>query len=203
MALFRVDFQGTLYGIETFQHGHHVSSADTAFGVAGDAAAAWLTLLADTAANTFYPSTVVWSQVNVSELGGTPAAPIVQSAQALIADGGTSTDPGLPTQCSPCVSISTATAGSRARGRMFLPSPDTSACTAAGRLQAGFRTAWVGALDTYFGTMTAQGHDCVVVSAVGGVYTTYEAIAIRIGDVMDTQRSRRNAIAEVYTTASI
>jgi hypothetical protein len=171
--------------------------------VAQDAAAAWLTVLADGAANTFYTSGVIWSLVNVSELGGTPAAPIQTSAQASIADGGTSSDTSLPAQCSPCVSLATSTAGSRARGRMFLPPPDTTAVSTAGRLVAGFRTAWIGALDTYFATMVVAGHDPVVVSAVGGVYTTYPIITIRLGDVVDTQRSRRNDIAEVYTTAAV
>jgi hypothetical protein len=203
MALYRIDYRGTVYGIETFQHGHHVSSAATALEVAQDAAAAWLTVLADGAANTFYTSGVVWALVNVSELGGTPAAPIQTSAQVTIADGGTSSDTSLPAQCSPCVSLSTSTAGSRARGRMFLPPPDTTAVSTAGRLVAGFRTAWIGALDTYFGTMVSGGHDPVVVSAVGGVYTTYPVITIRMGDVVDTQRSRRNDIAEVYTTAAV
>jgi len=203
MALFRVDFQGTIYGIEEFQHGMHFSSADSAAGVASDAAAAWLTVLADAAANTYYPTTVVWSQVNVSELGSTPAAPIQTSAQAVIADGGTSSDGGLPAQCSPCVSLSTATAGSRARGRMFLPPPDVSALTTAGRLVSGFRTAWIGALDTFFATMASNAATCVVVSSVGGAYTTYPVNTIRMGDVVDTQRRRRNSIAEVYTVASI
>jgi hypothetical protein len=203
MALFRIDYQGTLQGIESFQHGHHVSSADSAIGVAGDAAAAWSTFLGTAAVNTFYNTGVVWAQVNVSELGATPSAPIVTSAQANIALGGLSSDLALPPQCSPCVSLTTATAGSRARGRMFLPSPDITSIVFAGRLTSGFRTAVITGLDTYFATMTINGHDTVVVSAVGGVYTTYEVVTIRLGDVVDTQRSRRNDIAEVYTTASI
>jgi len=203
MALFRIDYQGTLHGIETFQHGHHVSSADTAIGVAGDAAAAWATFLGNAAVNTFWPTGVIWSQVNVSELGASPSQPIVTSAQATIALAGVSGDEGLPPQIAPCVSLTTATAGSRARGRMFLPAPDDTANTSVGRIVSGFRTAVIAGLDTYFTTMGTNGHDTVVVSAVGGVYTTYEVITIRMGDVWDTQRSRRNDIAEVYTTAAI
>lgn len=203
MALFRIDYQGTLYGIEEFQHGHHVSSTDSSAGVAADAAAAWGTLLNDLDVNTFFHTTVVWSQVNVSELGATPAAPILTSAQAVIADGGASSDATLPAQCSPCVSLSTATAGSRARGRMFLPPPDTTAVTTSGRLSSTFRTAMVTALDEYFAALAANAMETVVVSAVGGVYTTYPVNTIRLGDVVDTQRRRRNSIAEVYTTATI
>ena len=203
MALFRSDFQGSIYGIEEFQHGLHWNSSDSSAGLAADLAAAWLTVLADTAFNTFYRTTVVWSQVNVSELGATPANPILTSAQASIADGGTSADVSLPAQCSPCVSLSTSTAGSRARGRMYLPPPDSTAVTISGRLDASFRTATINALDTFFATMAANAATPVVVSSVGGVYTSYVVNTIRLGDVVDTQRRRRNNIAEVYTTAAV
>lgn len=203
MALYRVDFQGTLHGIETFQHGHSVQSSGTAQDVADDADAAWSTLLGTAAVNTFYNTGVVWAQVNASELGATPASPIVTSAQAVIGLGGLSTDEGLPPQVAPCVSFVTATAGSRARGRMFLPAPDRTALTSAGRILAAYRTAWVAALQTYFNTMEAAGHVTQVVSSVGAVYTPYAVNAIRIGDVFDTQRRRRNSIAEVYTVGNI
>lgn len=203
MALFRSDFQGTIYGIEQFQHGLHWSSTDSSAGLAADLAAAWLTLLADTAVNTFFRTSVVWDQVNVSELGATPAQPIITSAQAVIADGGVSSDNSLPAQCSPCLSLTTATAGSRARGRMYLPPPDVTAMTISGRLDSTFRTAMVNALDTFFGTMGANAASPIVVSSVGGVYTTYPVTTIRLGDVVDTQRRRRNNIAEVYTSAAV
>lgn len=203
MALFRSDFQGSLYGIEQFQHGLHWSSTDSSAGLAADLAAAWLTLLANAAVNTYFRTSVVWDQVNVSELGATPAAPIITSAQAVIADGGASADNSLPAQCAPCLSLTTATAGSRARGRMYLPPPDVTAVTISGRLDSAFRTAVVSALDTFFATMGANAATPVVVSAVGGVYTTYPVTTIRLGDVVDTQRRRRNSIAEVYTTASV
>ena len=47
MALFRTDFQGTLYGTEEFQHGMTWSSGDSAVGLAGDIATAWATFLND------------------------------------------------------------------------------------------------------------------------------------------------------------
>lgn len=203
MALYRADLQGTIYGIEEFQHGMHFSSSDSTAGLAADVAAAWTTLAGTAALNTFYNTGITWQQVNVSELGATPAAPIITSAQAAIGASGLATDPSLPAQCSPCVSLTTATAGSRARGRMFLPPPDTSAVTTSGRLSSAFRTAAVNALDAFFATMAGNAATCVVVSAVGGVWTTYTVNTIRLGDVVDTQRRRRNSIAEVYTTAAI
>lgn len=203
MPLYRADFQGTIYGIEQFQHGLHFSSSDTTAGLASDLDAAFTTLLGTSTWSTYFTTGIVWSQINVSELGATPASPIVTSAQATLGVSGASSDAGLPAQCSPCVSLTTATAGSRARGRMFLPPPDTTTLTASGRMSAQSRTDLVAALDTFFGTMSSNGADCVVVSAVGGVYTTYPVNTIRLGDVFDTQRRRRNNIAEVYTSAAI
>jgi len=203
MALYRADFQGTVYGIETFQHGLHFSSSDTTAGLAADLDAAWTTLLGTSTWSTYFTTGIVWSQINVSELGATPASPIVTSAQATLGISGASSDVGLPAQCSPCVSLTTATAGSRARGRMFLPPPDTTVLTTVGRIGATPRGDLINALDTFFATMAANGADCVVVSGVGGVYTTYPVNTIRLGDVIDTQRRRRSSIAEVYTSAAI
>lgn len=203
MALYRVDFQGALHGTEAFQHGHHVESGDTAFGVASDAAAQWLAILAVAGFSNLFSTGVVWSQVNVSELGATPAAPIVTSAQAPIADGGTGATVPCPNQISTVCSIQTATAGSRARGRMFLPPPIAGALSTTGRLTAGSVTVLADNLEDYFDAMTTAGHSLVVVSGVGGVWTDYAATNIRVGDVLDTQRNRRNQLAEVYQTRTV
>lgn len=203
MPNYRVDFQGVLHGTEAFQHGHHVSSADTAFGVASDAAAQWLAILAVAGFSGLFTTGVTWSQVNVSELGASPSSPIITSAQAPIADGGTAGTSSLPNQISPVCSIQTATAGSRARGRMFLPPVAVGAIGATGRLQLASVTALADNLETYFDAMTGAGHDLVVISAVGGVYTAYPAINIRVGDVLDTQRNRRNQLAEVYQARTV
>lgn len=203
MPLYRVDFQGALHGTEAFQHGHHVSSPDTAFGVASDAAAQWLTILAVTGFAALFSTGIQWTQVNVSELGATPAAPIVTSAQAPISDGGTASSGTLPNQISCVCSIQTATAGSRARGRMFLPPPIAGTLGTTGRLTTGTVTVLADNLEDYFDAMTGAGHDLVVVSGVGGAYTAYPAINIRVGDVLDTQRNRRNQLAEVYQTRTV
>jgi hypothetical protein len=203
MALFRTDFQGTVYGLETFQHGMHFSSTDSSAGLAADAAAAWLTVLATTGFAECFSTGVVWAQVNVSELGATPAAPIVTSATATINDGGTTATASLPAQCAPCLSFRTATAGSRARGRSFLPPVVAAVTSTTGRLISTNRGNIVSALDTFFATMASNAAQVVVVSSVGGVYTAYPVNTIALGDVIDTQRSRRSSIAEVYSTAAV
>lgn len=86
---------------------------------------------------------------------------------------------------------------------MFLPPPVSAAGTTTGRLATGSVTALADNLEDYFDAMTTAGHNLVVVSAVGGVYTTYPAINIRVGDVLDTQRNRRNQLAEVYQVRTV
>jgi hypothetical protein len=203
VALYRADFQGTIYGIETFQHGLHFSSSDSTAGLAADLDTAWTAVLANANFSDQFTTGIVWSQINVSELGTTPAAPIVTSAQATLGGAGTAATAGLPAQCSPCISLTTATAGSRARGRMFLPPLAAAALSSVGRISSTPRGLILGVLDTFFGAMSANAADCVVVSSVGGVYTTYPVNTIRLGDVIDTQRRRRNTIAEVYSSAAI
>lgn len=203
MPLYRVDFQGALHGTEAFQHGHHVNSPDTAFGVASDAAAQWLAILAVSGFSGLFSTGIQWTQVNVSELGATPGDPIVTSAQSPIADGGTASSGTLPNQIACVCSIQTATAGSRARGRMFLPPPIAGTLGTTGRLTSGTVTVLADNLEDYFDAMTGAGHDLVVVSGVGGAYTSYPAINIRVGDVLDTQRNRRNQLAEVYQTRTV
>lgn len=204
MALFRSDFQGTLYGTEEFQHGFAWESGDSAIGLAGDIATAWATFLNTADVSATWRTDVVWSLVNVSELGATPADPIVTSAQATINEAGTVTGTSLPSQCCIGVSLRTATAGSRARGRSYLPAPATAAVTNAGRLNTVYRDDLLDGLDTFFGTMvTANAATPVVISAVGGVWTARDVITVAIGDVLDTQRSRRSGLAEVYGTRAV
>lgn len=203
MPLFRSDLQGTLYGTEEFQHGFAWESGDSAIGLAGDLATAWATFLNSADVSVTWRTDVVWSLVNVSELGASPSQPIVTSAQATINEAGTGTQAGCPPQCCIGVSLRTATAGSRARGRSYLPAPVTVALTNAGRLAPAYRDDVLEGLDVFFGSMVTNGHTPVVISAVGGVWTERNVISVAIGDVLDTQRSRRSGLAEVYNSVNV
>lgn len=203
MALFKVDFQGTIYGIETFQHGHQVSSAGSAVDVAEDAAAQWLAILAVTNFSRNWRTDVTWSQVNVSELGATPADPVVTSAQVAIGDSGTAAGSGLPLQCAPCGSLRSTTAGSRGRGRMFLPPPAVAVIGNNGRLTSTATGDMADGLQDYLTAMETATHTVGIVSSVGGIYQFYNISTVRVGDVIDTQRRRRNGVAEVYAIRDV
>jgi len=91
-----------------------------------------------------------------------PTKPIVTSAKATINDGGTWTGNGWPPQCAPCISFRTVTAGSRARGRSYLPPMQVAALTAAGRMTDAARDDLAAALDDFFAAMTANAAPPVV-----------------------------------------
>lgn len=109
----------------------------------------------------------------------------------------------LPTQCAVVVSLRSPTAGARGRGRMYLPNPAASALQSNGRLTTTVRDAlavnmrsamniWNGLADT---------EPVGVASAAGGFVTTVNKI--QVGDVVDTQRRRRDALPESYYTTDL
>lgn len=114
---------------------------------------------------------------------------------------GNSSSTQLPPQNSVVASLRTLQVGSAGRGRMFLPSPASnvlSGAKIATTPQGDIRDAMVQFMEDL-------AFDSVVNSAVvrpivtGGNFTKYAVVnKVRIGNVMDTQRRRRNAIAEVY-----
>lgn len=115
----------------------------------------------------------------------------------------------LPLQNAVVCSHRTAQIGRRGRGRMFTPGPATTAMTINGRLDTGVRT-------TYLNKQKALLEDSAYINVVppaelqiaiqpiitGGSFTDYAIInQVQVGDVIDTQRRRRNR--EIEDRASI
>jgi len=86
---------------------------------------------------------------------------------------------------------------------MYLPPTTTATLTSAGRFTSTELGVLADAVEDYFDAMTTAGHASVVTSAVGGVWTDYPLVSIRIGNVFDTQRSRRNSLAETYVVRTV
>lgn len=109
----------------------------------------------------------------------------------------------LPPQNSLVVSLRTNTAGARGRGRMYLPGPAAVGLTNAGRLDTGARAAMVPALKAFFDAFNARANvfPVAVASSAGNFVTTVNTIAL--GDVIDTQRRRRDTLPESYLTATL
>ena len=102
----------------------------------------------------------------------------------------------------------TAVAGRHGKGRIYLPAPTTAVLTTDGGLisstvQTGLAaaTATLVADCNYSGLGADSYADAIV---TGSPWTRYNLIsAVRIGQVMDTQRRRRNQITETYVSHDV
>lgn len=109
----------------------------------------------------------------------------------------------LPPQCSVVASLRTPTAGPRGRGRMYLPVPAVAALVNSGRIGPGPRQGFADGLQLFFNDWNADALTAPVgvASGMGGFVTT--VTRIEIGDVVDTQRRRRDALPEDYLARAI
>ena len=120
------------------------------------------------------------------------------------------TDSGalLPLQDSVCVSLRTPVIGPRGRGRFFLPPVSTSIMGTYGHIDPSWQgdvvtnaKAFLEGL-TYSGTGSGDAHVHTIVT--GAPWTHYGAVTtVEVGDIMDTQRRRRNAMTETYLQDSV
>lgn len=106
----------------------------------------------------------------------------------------------LPFQCATVVSLLTASATRHGRGRFYLP-PLATGSIDQGRVSAAslavLDTAWT----AYFASLNGDNITPVVRNRTGHVSTT--VTSARIGDVIDTQRRRRNKLTETYTVVAV
>lgn len=128
---------------------------------------------------------------------GTPCRLTYTSAYPVGAISGTQ----LPPQNSVCVSHRTQQIGPRGRGRMFLPSGASTMLSGA-KLSTTERQNIADGQEAF---LEALAYDGVTSSATvrpivtGSPWTNYAVInAVRVGDVIDTQRRRRNRATETY-----
>lgn len=111
----------------------------------------------------------------------------------------------LPPQNSIVVSHRTQQIGAAGRGRMFLPSP-TSGSLAGAKIQSADQTAIADAQHDLLVALGVEVSDDVNVRPIvtGAPWNKYAVInQVRVGSVMDTQRRRRNRIAETYVSQAV
>lgn len=135
---------------------------------------------------------------------------VSEAAYATPLSGGGSL--GLPLPTSATISLRTNTPGARGRGRLYLPFLVASGAVGTnGRIPAATRDALGGAMRTLLGliesTLTSTaglGPGESLKLAVRSVTSHQSHIVnrIQVGDVPDTQRRRRDALAESYWTAA-
>lgn len=192
--------RGTLHGIETFSYSCAVTGSGSLADAATAAADASTAMHAATGFDATFDDGVAWIDIVVNQIpdgGGV----VIDSQIVTAADAGSDTGGACPNQCAIVVSKLTGFSGSRNRGRMFLPPPATSELTAAGRLDTAGVTAVAAGITAWKNSLIGDGFTPVLVSpsqSANLVLTSF-----RVGNVIDTMRSRRNSLAEVYTSISV
>lgn len=200
MPTYRLNYQGTLHSAEEFQYGIAVTGSGTLSDAGTAAAAAFAAQMAVADFDDVFDDGVVWNAVLVQQIpdgGGT----VIDAELVPLTDAGANTAGSTPNQCAIVVSCLTGLSGSRNRGRMFLPPPAVGALTASGRLDAADRAALAAGLTAFKNELIGDGFTPVLVSPSQSANRTLTAF--RVGDVVDTMRSRRNGLAEVYSTVTI
>ena len=117
--------------------------------------------------------------------------------------GGTSTSPSLPYQVTPVVSLRTALATRAGRGRFYVPSLAVDQ-VADGRMLPDAQSDLADSAVAMMDALGTGGLVPVIFHRTGspGVpqFSTTQVIMIDVGDVLDTQRRRRNKLVESRET---
>lgn len=112
-------------------------------------------------------------------------------------DAGTNAGECLPFQCAPVVSLRTATLSRAGRGRFYAPSLAVDQ-VANGRMVAGAQTALANSALAMLQALDNAGQTPVIYHRTLGTVTNITSLDV--GDVIDTQRRRRNKLIEARTS---
>lgn len=114
--------------------------------------------------------------------------------------GGTSVDQ-LPPEVAEVISLRTDFSGPQRRGRMYFPPLAISAVDPNGYLTVAAQSELVGRFQAFFNDILTSNAAAKVYSSVGSHITPVTSIGV--GRVFDSQRRRRNQMAEAYDVAVI
>lgn len=118
-------------------------------------------------------------------------------AESTRSDAGTSEATCLPFQCAPVVTLRTSTLSRAGRGRFYAPSLAVDQ-VAAGRMTTAARDTLADAAEDLVQGLTSAGGNLVIYHRGPG--TTSTVTSLDVGDVIDTQRRRRNKLIEARTS---
>lgn len=196
MALFKHTLQGTFPG-EVWSFGLHtlgnvtVSAAETAWATA--VGLFW------TAAGPTFANEVVATATTTAELDQATGKQLtrVETGSSLI---GSAVSESLPYQCAPAVSFRTNLATRAGRGRFYAPSLAVE-FVAGGKMTSTAQTALLDGAEAMVNSLTGAGLTTVLYGRTS--HATQEVTRIDVGDVIDTQRRRRNKLVESRVSVNV
>lgn len=210
MAIYRCRIRGHSATIIDWSIGFHVSAATNvaaalASAVADGFADMWDGVPSGTnAVKTLYDIATLADDVLVNELDSTDRFRNLSEATAALTLAGTGSGVPLPPQNAVVISKVSSLPSRRGRGRMYMP-PPTVDTDDGGRLDTAARDIFAIGAKNMFSTIT---------TAAGGAYDTVilhpdftpseftSFLQVKVGDVFDTQRNRRNKLKESYNIQS-
>lgn len=197
MALYRFVASGTTPG-ETFSftmHGEsNLSTGDAATAFADALTAAWAAGMDD----------VTTADVDLTLASAASIDPATDGqltrVEVVLTLTGVAAGEMLPFQCATVITLITASATRHGRGRFYLP-PLAASVLDGGRISAAslavLDTAWT----AFFDSLNTDTVTPVVRNRTGHISTP--VTAARVGDVIDTQRRRRNKLVETELTIAV
>jgi len=198
MALFRHVASGTYPGGEVWSFTLHTQGSPTIAA----AEAAWLAAV--TAGWTGHwdgqvSTAVSWTGTTTASLDTVTLKQITRMAD-VVAKPGLNVAETLPAQCTSAVSTLSALATRSGRGRFYLPALAISTM-ATGKLSSTNVTTMVAGAKAMFDSLLGAGLQPVLVNTKTKVVTT--VTSFKVGNVVDTQRRRRNKLVETYTQSAL
>ncbi|WP_299315555.1 hypothetical protein [uncultured Halomonas sp.] len=197
MALYRHSLIGTYPG-EVWTFGVH-SEGNISLAAAQSAWATGVTNFASAAYLGDLCADVAFTEITTAELDPATGGQLGKASDPR-SEVGTSVDACLPFQCAPVVSLRTALANRSGRGRFYAPSPAVSAQDG-GRLVAAAQTNLADSALGLMNGLTGAGLTPVIVNRA--TLGTTPITSLDVGDVIDTQRRRRNKLIESRTSRVI
>lgn len=197
MALFRHVISGSTPG-ETWSYTMH-TEANVSTGDANDSLAAAVTAAYGAGLATVTSPDVVTTLASTAGIDPATDGQMTR-VESVLSLAGAAVEEMLPFQCATTISLITAVANRHGRGRFYLP-PLSAGVLDGGRLSAATVSSLDTAFTAFFAELTTDGHTLVVRNRTGHVSTP--VTEARVGDVIDTQRRRRNKLTETYTVISV
>lgn len=198
MALYRVDNPVLLASGESAEYSYWITSGNFT-DVQAYVGAYQSHLAADAGFIAIFPTSVTFGTPKISTVDIATGAVISTSfhGSAFAGFGSGAAGSVVPPQCAICVTLRTAFAGRSDTGRYYLPGPIASKLDVRGRLNTAIVNSLSASLIAATNAAILAGPSCAPVVYSRKLRATNAITELDVGDVVDTQRRRRDALVEV------